>query len=121
MRLHDAEKRLSRHDAIIGYYHRHTQSALTMSASMPSGLVVGAYRSMVLPSLPTKNFAKFHLTSEPAMAIKPLSDLLSFRCFQNGLAFAPFTSIFANSGNLAPYLPANALISAAEPGSCAPN
>ena len=92
-----------------------TQSALTMSASMPSGLVVGAYRSMVLPSLPTKNFAKFHLTSEPAMAIKPLSDLLSFSCFQNGLAFAPFTSIFANSGNLAPYLPANALISAAEP------
>jgi len=94
---------------------------LMISDSIANGLVVGAYRPTVLPCLSIKNLEKFHLISLPARASNPLSGADSFRCFQSGFAFAPFTSVFSISGNLAPYFPANALISAALPGSCPPN
>merc|ERR1719182_271843 len=83
-----------------------------MSLSIEAGLTCGPKRLTTRPAGSTRNFAKFHLMSEPS-----ISPCFSLRCTHAGWALNPLTSTLVNIGKVAPYLSANDRISAAEPGS----
>uniref|UniRef100_A0A7S0P0R2 Uncharacterized protein n=1 Tax=Calcidiscus leptoporus TaxID=127549 RepID=A0A7S0P0R2_9EUKA len=87
-----------------------------ISPSIEDGDEVGGYLFTALPSTSTRNFAKFHLMSRPRSS--PCS---SFKYLKSGCVLGPFTSIFPKMGKVMPYLLTNSRISAAVPGSCAPN
>jgi hypothetical protein len=72
-------------------------SAIT-SLFRVSGLVVLAHLPTTFPSLPTKNFSKFHLIR--FMPIKP--GFSFFIHSQTGSALSPFTSTFPRTGNETP-------------------
>src|ERR1700675_2761272 len=73
-------------------------SAASTSGARLSGLSAGAYRLMGTPSLPMRNFVKFHLI--PSVPRIPGTDF--FKYSYNGCASGPLTLILANIGKLTP-------------------
>src|ERR1700730_13726272 len=83
------------HDSTASTAH---DNAASTSGARVSGLSAGAYRLMGTPSLPTRNFVKFHLI--PSVPRMPGTDF--FKYSYNGCASGPLTLIFANIGKLTP-------------------
>jgi hypothetical protein len=73
-------------------------NSASISPLKSSGFFVLAQRPLTLPSLPTKNFSKFHFTR-----FIPNNPAFSFLSHSNaGSALSPFTSILPNTGNETP-------------------
>src|SRR6266481_3244989 len=73
-------------------------NAVSTSGTRLSGLSAGAYRLTGTPSLPTRNFVKFHLI--PSVPRMPGRDF--FKYSYNGCASGPLTLTLANIGKLTP-------------------
>src|SRR5580692_1237218 len=85
------------HDSTASAAHDSTASAAhdstaSTSGARLSGLSAGAYRLMGTPSLPMRNFVKFHLI--PSVPSMPGTDF--FKYSYNGCASGPLTLILAN-------------------------
>src|SRR5215212_1226162 len=92
-------------------------SKASISFLRRSGVTVGACRATTLPDRSTRNLVKFHLIDEPNSP-----DFAFFKCWYNGCALPPLTSILANMGKLTAYLlEQNCSICLASPVSWFPN
>src|ERR1700731_1636741 len=86
------------HNGIAFHARRAPQSSFLIGASRASGFLSGEWRATILPARSIRNFVKFHFMF--AVPRKPRFARVRYR--YSGCALGPFTSIFANMGNLTP-------------------
>ena len=119
----------------INWFTSYFANSATLFCSKSLGSATGAKRWMVLPSLETRNLVKFQRISLSfstlllirlsiacaALALSPLYSSVGacdLRYSKTGLALAPFTSLFAISGKVTPWLRRqNSSICSSLPGS----
>lgn len=98
--------------------HAFFSSSSTIFFLNPAGSDVLAHLPLTLPSLPIKNFSKFHFTR-----FNPINPAFSpFIHSHTGSASAPFTSVFPRISNVVLNRPVQKFwICSSEPGSWPPN